>query len=172
MRVADSRTGYVRFETISDSSKLLQWVCWRSSEVTYTAVDATHTKVTWRISFDRQLDPYWYFGPLERLAVGPGSGVSDHCKRNAAEVNVDRAMMVRVGALYLPVAAAILVASVRPRQQRMFAACLLSLLWTLPALLVLQRVNLITDWWRFQPGDASFSVCRWSFIWVGPFSGV
>ncbi|HEY4049809.1 MAG TPA: SRPBCC family protein [Acidobacteriaceae bacterium] len=69
MRVSASQTGYVRFETISDSSKLLQWVRWRSSEVTYTPVDPTHTKVTWRISFDRQLDPYWYFAPWEQFAV-------------------------------------------------------------------------------------------------------
>ena len=70
MRVAAAKTGYVRFETISDSSKLLQWVRWRSSEVIYTPIDPTHTAVTWRISFDRQLDPYWYFGPWEQFAVG------------------------------------------------------------------------------------------------------
>jgi hypothetical protein len=70
MRVAAAKTGYVRFETISDSSKLLQWVRWRSSEVTYRPIDPTHTVVTWRISFDRQLDPYWYFGPWEQFAVG------------------------------------------------------------------------------------------------------
>ncbi len=69
MRVAASQPGYVRFETISDSSKLLQWVHWRGSEVTYTSVDATHTRVTWQISFDRQLDPYWYFAPWEQIAV-------------------------------------------------------------------------------------------------------
>jgi hypothetical protein len=70
MRVAAAKIGYVRFETISDSSKLLQWVRWRSSEVTYRPIDTTHTVVTWRISFDRQLDPYWYFGPWEQFAVG------------------------------------------------------------------------------------------------------
>jgi hypothetical protein len=47
----------VRFEAVNDSSKLLQWIRWESSEVTYRPVDATHTAVTWRISFDRQLDP-------------------------------------------------------------------------------------------------------------------
>jgi hypothetical protein len=69
MRVADTKTGYVRFEAVSDSSKLLQWVRWQNSEVMYTAVDPTHTRVTWRISFDRQLDPYWYFAPWEAFAV-------------------------------------------------------------------------------------------------------
>jgi hypothetical protein len=74
MRVAASEPGHVRFETISDSSKLLQWVRWRSSDVTYTAVDAEHTRVTWRIAFERQLDPYWYFAPWEQFAVGEAAG--------------------------------------------------------------------------------------------------
>lgn len=69
MRVSASRPGYVRFETITDSSKLLQWVRWQSSEVNYSSVDRTHTRVTWNISFDRQLDPYWYFAPWEEFAV-------------------------------------------------------------------------------------------------------
>jgi hypothetical protein len=69
MRVAEQRAGYVRFETVSDSSKLTQWVRWDSSEVTWTAVDATHTRVAWRVHFERQLDPAWYFGPWERMTV-------------------------------------------------------------------------------------------------------
>jgi hypothetical protein len=69
MRVAASEPGYIRFETISDSSKLTQWVRWRSSEVTYAPINPGLTRVTWRITFDRQLDPYWYFAPWERFAV-------------------------------------------------------------------------------------------------------
>jgi hypothetical protein len=69
MRVAESKNGYVRFEAVSDASKLLQWVRWQNSEVMYWPVDPTHTRVTWRISFDRQLDPYWYFAPWEAFAV-------------------------------------------------------------------------------------------------------
>ncbi len=69
MRVVDSQPGYVRFETVSDSSKLTQWVRWTASEVSWRAVDTTHTEVVWTIHFDRQLDPAWYFGPWERLAV-------------------------------------------------------------------------------------------------------
>lgn len=74
MRVAEVRPGYVRFETVSDGSKLTQWLRWRSSEVTYTPVEGSHTAVTWRITFDRQLDPYWYFTPWEKLAVHEGAG--------------------------------------------------------------------------------------------------
>jgi hypothetical protein len=69
MRVVESRPGYARFETVSDGSKLTQWVRWSSSEVTWSPIDAQHTRVTWRIHFERQLDPAWYFTPWERVAV-------------------------------------------------------------------------------------------------------
>jgi len=69
MRVTRSENNFAHFETISDASKLTQWIRWRSSEVTWVPVDATHTRVTWQITFDRQLDPAWYFTPWERIAV-------------------------------------------------------------------------------------------------------
>jgi protein-S-isoprenylcysteine O-methyltransferase Ste14 len=79
--------------------------------------------------------------------------------------------MIRVAALYLPLAAAVLAALVRPRRQRMFAACLLGLLWTLPALLILQRINLIANWWTFHPkGPALVGMplelyLGWAMLW-------
>lgn len=69
MRVTERRPGYVRFETVSDRSKLAQWVGWESSEVHWAAIDAKHTRVIWTIHFARQLDPAWYFTPWERAAV-------------------------------------------------------------------------------------------------------
>jgi hypothetical protein len=69
MRVAEHQKGYVRFETVSDGSKLTQWVRWTSGEVDWKAIDAQHTSVTWTIHFNRQLDPAWYFAPWERAAV-------------------------------------------------------------------------------------------------------
>jgi hypothetical protein len=69
MRVTEYQPGHAHFQTISDSSKLTQWVRWQSSDVTWSPIDATHTSVTWRIDFDRQLDPFWYFTPWERVAV-------------------------------------------------------------------------------------------------------
>ena len=69
MRVAERRPGYTRFEAVSDRSKLTQWLRWTSSEVEWTQIDEGHTRVTWRIHFQRQLDPAWYFNPLERAAA-------------------------------------------------------------------------------------------------------
>jgi hypothetical protein len=69
MHVAESRPGYVRFVTVSDGSKLTQWIAWDSSEVEWKKIDETHTLVTWRVHFERQLDPAWYFAPLEKAAI-------------------------------------------------------------------------------------------------------
>lgn len=69
MRVAERRPGYVRFETVSDGSKLTQWIRWDASDVKWTPIDARHTRVTWRVHFERELDPAWYFIPWERAAV-------------------------------------------------------------------------------------------------------
>jgi hypothetical protein len=78
MNIAERRPGYVRFETVSDGSKLTQWIRWDSSEVLWTPIDSKHTRVTWRVRFERGLDPAWYFTPWERLAV-----------RKAAEYLID-----------------------------------------------------------------------------------
>jgi hypothetical protein len=69
MRVSERRQGYARFEAVSDGSKLTQWLRWRDSVVTWNAVDAGHTRVTWRIDYERGLDPAWYFGVWERVCV-------------------------------------------------------------------------------------------------------
>jgi hypothetical protein len=68
-RVAESRPNYVRVETVSDSTKLTQWVRWQGSEVEWRPIDAQHTAVNWRVHFARQLDPAWYFIPWERFTV-------------------------------------------------------------------------------------------------------
>ena len=69
LRVARANAGEVLFIATGDTSKLTQWILWQSSEVQWQPVDATHTRVTWETTFDRQLDPWWYFAPWERYAV-------------------------------------------------------------------------------------------------------
>jgi len=69
LRVTESRPGFVRFQAVSDGSKIAHWLDWKSSETEWTAVDAHHTRVQWTLHFDRRLDPAWYFRPWERYAV-------------------------------------------------------------------------------------------------------
>ena len=67
--VTERRPGYVRSETLVDTSKLAHWMRWETSEVWWQPLDAGHTRVTWRIRYQRGLDPAWYFAPWERAAV-------------------------------------------------------------------------------------------------------
>ena len=73
-RVTERGPGFARVETISDTTKLTQWLRWQSSEVEWHAVDAQRTSVTWRVNFERELDPAWYFVPWERVAVREAAG--------------------------------------------------------------------------------------------------
>jgi protein-S-isoprenylcysteine O-methyltransferase Ste14 len=62
----------------------------------------------------------------------------------------------RVGALYVPMMAALLAGMVSGKRSKRFAACLLSALWVMTSLLVLQRVNELVGWWSFKGDGAVF----------------
>lgn len=68
--------------------------------------------------------------------------------------SVDCAFAERLGALYLPLITALILALARRRSKRRFAACLLGFLWTMPALLLLQLLNLRMHWWSFPVVEA------------------
>ncbi len=84
---------------------------------------------------------------------------------------MNTAIYVRVAAIYLPLIAATLAGLLRPQRSRQLAACLLSLLWTLCTLLVLQRFNQLTGWWTFSHGDLLFREVPlelyfgWAVLW-------
>ena len=69
LKVEEFRPGYVRFRAVSDRSKIAHWLDWKSSEVEWTQLDSDHTRVTWKLHFERRLDPAWYFRPWERYAT-------------------------------------------------------------------------------------------------------
>lgn len=68
-----------------------------------------------------------------------------------------RSEMIRAAALYFPLVLTCIAGLLDGRKPRMFAACLLSLLWTAPALLLLQMLNATAGWWTFTDGSAWFS---------------
>jgi protein-S-isoprenylcysteine O-methyltransferase Ste14 len=82
-----------------------------------------------------------------------------------------RATVIRFASLYLPLTAAVLASLLRPKLPRMFAAGLLSLLWTLPTLLIQQRINLVAHWWRFESGGVVLlgmpleCFIGWAILW-------
>ena len=82
-----------------------------------------------------------------------------------------RSELILAGALYFPLIFSGIAALLWGRRQRMFAACLLSFLWTLPALLAMQKLNEIAGWWSFTDASAWFSgmplelYLGWAIAW-------
>jgi len=67
-KVADN---YIK-TNISDESYLSNYLKFHSSEIKFEPINRSSTRVSLTISFDRLLDPSWYFQPLERFAVKKG----------------------------------------------------------------------------------------------------
>jgi protein-S-isoprenylcysteine O-methyltransferase Ste14 len=79
---------------------------------------------------------------------------------------VSRADWTLVAAIYLPVTFSILGGILHGRLPRMFAACLLSVLWVIPTLWALQRVNERAGWWSFGPGGMPLELyLGWVVLW-------
>ena len=69
VRITQSEPGHLQSEVLENHTKLASWLRWTTSDVHWRALDATHTQVTWSMSYRRQLDPAWYFAPMQRAAV-------------------------------------------------------------------------------------------------------
>lgn len=69
VRITGSEPGHLQSEVMENKTKLASWLCWTSSDVRWHALDAGHTEVSWTMSYRRQLDPAWYFAPMQRAAV-------------------------------------------------------------------------------------------------------
>lgn len=69
-RTADS----VQLRPVADNTPLATWLAWRSSDVSWHAIDAEHTEITWSLSYTRRLAPAWYFGPIEHVVTQRAAG--------------------------------------------------------------------------------------------------
>jgi hypothetical protein len=69
MEVAASGPDWVRFQPVSDATKIAEWLSWQSALVSWTDVGDGHTRVRWSLTYERRLDPAWYFGPWEALVT-------------------------------------------------------------------------------------------------------
>lgn len=74
LQLVDAGAGYARWQAVSDDSHMRHFLTWVGSDVRYAAVDAVHTSVSWTVRYRRDLDPAWYFAPMERLAVRLAAG--------------------------------------------------------------------------------------------------
>lgn len=65
--VSDRR---IRTTFLEDTSYFSNYLALKGTEILLEELDDRHTRVTLRIDFERKLDPYWYFSPVERYGVG------------------------------------------------------------------------------------------------------
>ena len=66
---------------------------------------------------------------------------------------MNRELLVRAGALYVPVMAALLAGLARWAGRRVLAGTLLSVLWAMTSLVVLAKLNDRAGWWSYAGGD-------------------
>ena len=74
LELEETRPGFVRWRAVSDTSHMTHFLTWREAVVQWEPVDAQTTKVTWTLRYRRDLDPSFYFGPMERYAVQLAAG--------------------------------------------------------------------------------------------------
>ena len=68
-QITERSENSLTFSKIKDTSHINHWLKWKSSNVSWVKGDTGKTTITWQIDYERQLDPSWYFGPLQRYAV-------------------------------------------------------------------------------------------------------
>jgi hypothetical protein len=69
LEVARSEDGRVAFRAVGDETMIARWLHWRDSDVRWEPAAGGATRVRWTLTYERRLDPAWYFGPWQRYAV-------------------------------------------------------------------------------------------------------
>lgn len=74
LRVDERTSNRVRWTVVSDSSHTTHYLRWRESSVEWHGAGEGRTAVTWRLRYSRDLDPAWYFGPMQRHVATAAAG--------------------------------------------------------------------------------------------------
>ena len=64
-RIAENE---IEFNFVEDSTKIGSWLTWKKASLKW-AVEGEKLTIVWDIEFQRNLDPYWYFSPIQNYAV-------------------------------------------------------------------------------------------------------
>ncbi len=61
--------GYVELSPQSDQTKIDDWLSWRGTRIEWQATDRDQTDVQVTMRYRRELDPAWYFAPMQKGVV-------------------------------------------------------------------------------------------------------
>lgn len=70
LKVIQSTPSKVIFQVISDHSHIAHWLTWKTITVSCLPQNDHQTRISWTSTYTCDLNPRWYFAPLERYAVG------------------------------------------------------------------------------------------------------
>jgi len=73
LRVRERGPRRLRWQFLLDTTPIAHWLKWTDSELSWEPLDGHRTRLRWRLSYRRLLDPQWYFAPLERFGVRCGA---------------------------------------------------------------------------------------------------
>jgi hypothetical protein len=59
----------IKSRFLSDTSYISKYLRLKTIEILLKKIDERQTRVTFKVDFERKLDPYWYFAPVERFGV-------------------------------------------------------------------------------------------------------
>lgn len=68
--IADVSDRHVRTEIVKDTSYFSKYLTVIGTEVHFKPLTNNTTEVTLSVTYTRLLDPAWYFGPMQRAAIG------------------------------------------------------------------------------------------------------
>ncbi len=74
LKIVRSSTHSVVFKPTADTTAFTHWIGWGRSIVSWRAIDADTTEVSWTFHYERRLSPSWYFGPWQRYAATKAVG--------------------------------------------------------------------------------------------------
>ena len=69
LQLDEVKDNYIKTSVIRNDSYLASYMDIKGTEVKLQALGPHKTKVSLTIHYDRRLDPYWYFGPLQKFTV-------------------------------------------------------------------------------------------------------
>ncbi len=70
LEISEVEDNYIRTSFLEDTSYISNYLKLHGTEIFFDSLSDSETKVTLKISYQRFLDPVWYFGPLQEYAVG------------------------------------------------------------------------------------------------------
>lgn len=69
LEISEVDNNRIKTTFLADTSYISKYMDLKGTEILLDKIDDTHTRITLIISYNRELDPYWYFSPLERYGI-------------------------------------------------------------------------------------------------------